>query len=63
MRFLIFAASAFPPALAASCWWHCECEGICSAADAIACLALAIVVGLVFHVVASIAFELHLLSR
>ena len=63
MKTAITVAAALPPLLAVSCWHACECEAICPAVGAIACIALALGTALAIYVAGSVARELHLLTH
>jgi hypothetical protein len=63
MRAAIVLASAAPPALAATCWWSCECTAVCPAWGAAVCTGIALATGAVIFVTASLARALHGLSR
>ena len=63
MSALIVAASKLPMAVLAACRRACACELICSNIEAWACVALALAATAIVHAAASVAWELHLLSR
>ena len=63
MHAAIALASAAPPALAATCWWSCECAAVCPAWGAALCTGIALATGAVIFVTASLARTLHGLSR
>ena len=63
MRALIAIASLLALSMPLQCWGDCECDAICPAAGVFACVGLALLAGAAIHILASIAWELNLLSR
>jgi len=63
MSALILATSLLPTAVLAARGRACECELICANVEAWACVALALAATAIVHTAASVAWELHLLSR
>ena len=56
-------ASLLTLAMPLQCWSDCECETICPGAGVFACAGLLLLAGAAIHILASIAWELNLLSR
>lgn len=62
MRIAIALAAITPPAVHATCWVVCDCGTECTALAAAAWMGLALATGAAIFVVASMAWELYLLS-
>lgn len=63
MKALIAIASLSTLAIPLQCWRDCDCETVCPLLGAFACVGLVLFAGVAIHVVASIVWELKLLSR
>ncbi|MBL8381258.1 MAG: hypothetical protein JNM79_25545 [Burkholderiales bacterium] len=63
MKTLIYLCSILPMAIPAACSRACDCEWLCPVSEAWACVAAALLLGAAVHVLLSIGWELHLLTR